>query len=172
MWSGGSCTQPRVVTSLSESRSFSGRARPRACSWSPRAHSGILFFSRQTPHQTLTPSAPGRFLVYDFAEKTRARTSEFPQRPAPLPAGVIVSASSLWPAHPPTARVHAHTHTHILTHTHTGRAAASQPGRRVHVSPGPGPSTTAGRSSPHVSSRLLSVLRGCFSVGSADSSPA
>lgn len=73
----------------------------------------------------------------------------------------------------PHVRVRACTHTHTPTysHTHTGRVAASQPGRRVHVSPGPGPSTTAGSSSPHVSSRLLSVLRGCFSVGSADSSP-
>lgn len=73
--------------------------------------------------------------------------------------------------HPQHVCTHTHTLTHPHTHTHTGRAAASQPGRRVHVSPGPGPSTTAGRSSPHVSSRLLSVLRGCFSVGSADSSP-
>lgn len=155
MWSGGSCTQPRVVTSLSESRSFSGRARPRACSWSPRAHSGILFFSRQTPHQTLTPSALGRFLVYDFAEKTRARTSEFPQRPAPLPAGAIVSASSLWPAHPPTARVHAHTHTHAPTYSHTQRKSGRIPARPA------GPRVPRSRPLDHrreiIPSRLLSA---------------
>lgn len=155
MWSGGSCTQPRVVTSLSESRSFSGRARPRACSWSPRAHSGILFFSQQTPLQKLTPSAPGRFLVYDFAEKTRARMSEFPQRPAPLPAGTIVSASSLWPAHPPTARVHAHTHTHAPTYSHTQRKSGHIPARPA------GPRVPRSRPLDHrreiIPSRLLSA---------------